>query len=528
MATTRARSEVSAATPPLLFADLFALTSVDARAVARSKPCKHGFFSFDAKPPQIAVRGSSQQMHLFDEHLRPIGEPHRPAGALLPDGLGLLTFASKNERLVLTLGDSLATVEVPDAPREISLSLGPSRGTIERDFPRDVTLAPDSGVALPMNDRSVRLGHLDLASRAVTLHAIVRFEASHATKRAFLPGRDAHVLAALDRATDTLELAVVRADGAVSRHTHRAIALPARDGESLWVQRDERTITRLDLDGNTTSSTSIPDDHAGAGAVFAQRGEAWFVPWHAEVVVALTDGRVIARGLPGDTSLRRHVARLARHLHDAGREANLGLRITSMRTTGGAHPTLHISLSGDGGDEGPLAHSVMGAAVSWNRWCPPPGAEGHTPTGGWIIAARTADTDELIAALGSLDAHGLALRDAARHWAQIYSFVETTPFTDEAAEVFARVLLDRDATVGTQREAGLRARTTPWDDDAAIASLSALRASAPSHDFEILIGRVIARHRKRHAKTILDAMIAAHTTAKGLDYTGIVLAALAA
>ena len=527
MSTSRARPEFSAA-PPLLFADLFALTSVDARGVARSKPCKHGYVSFDAKPPQIAVRGSSHQTHLFDEHLRPIGEPFRPVGALLPEGLGLLSVTSKNERVELTLGDSLATVEVPDAPRKIALSLGPARGTIEREFPRDVTLAPDGGLALPTSDRSVRLGHLDLASRAVTLHAVVRFKASHATKRAFLPGRDAHVLAALDRATDTLELAVVRADGAVSRHTHRAIALPARDGDSLWVQRDDRTITRLDLDGNTTSTTSIPDDHAGAGAVFAQRGEAWFIPWHAEVVVALTDSRVIARGLPGDTSMRRHVARLARLLHDAGRAANLGLRVTSMRSTGGAHPSLHISLSGDGGDEGPLAHSVMGAAVSWNRWCPPPGAEGHTPTGGWIVAARTADTDELLAALGALDAHGLALRDAAKHWAQVYSFVETTPFTDEAAEVFARVLLDPGATVGSQREAGLRARATPWDDDAVIASLSAQRASAPSHDFEILIGRVIARHRKRHAKKILDAMIAAHTTAKGLDYTGIVLTALVA
>ncbi len=68
----RAHAPVRDAAPPLLFADLFAMTSIDARQVARSKPCKHGFTGYDAKPPQIAVRGSSHQTHVFDEHLRPV------------------------------------------------------------------------------------------------------------------------------------------------------------------------------------------------------------------------------------------------------------------------------------------------------------------------------------------------------------------------------------------------------------------------------------------------------------------------
>jgi len=363
--------------PPLLFADLFGLTAVDARGVARSKPSKHGFSGFDAKAPHLAVRDGSYHSHLFDAALRPVGEPYRQAGALLPEGGGLLTFTAREGRLGLRLGDAL--IDVPDARRELTLALGPPRGTFERDFPRDVVLAPDGGFALPLQDRSVR----------------------------------------------------------------------------------------------------------------------------------------------------RHVATLRRRLHDAGRAGGVGVRVRSFHAAGGKRPKLQLSLWGDGGDEGPLAHCVMGAAVEWNRWASPLGLEGLRPTGGWVVAARTADVDELVDALATLDAHGLALRHSVQHWAQVCGFAGARPFTDAAAEVFVRVLLDPAATPGAQREAALRARATPWEGAALLAALAALRETSPSHDREVLVGRLVAGHRGERGRAMLDAMIAAQTTDKGLSYTGAALTLVA-
>lgn len=512
-------------TPPsLLFADLFGLTAVDARGVARSKPNKHGFFGFDAKPPHLLVHGEGFQSHVFDAALRPVGDPYRQAGALLPEGAGLLRFTAREGRLALLVGD--ARVDLPDARRELTVALGPPRGSCERDFPRDVVLAPDGGFALPLHDRSVRLGHLDVASGAIDLHALVHFEASHATKRALLPGRDAHVLAALDRATSALDLAVLRADGALTRHTHGAVGLPAREGDALWFQRDAATVACVGLNGRERAAVTLPEAHRGPGAVFAQAGGGWFTPWHGEVVIGLADGRVIDRALPGDASVRRHVATLRRRLHDAGRGAGLGVQARSFRATGGKRPSLQLSLWGDGGDEGPLAHCVMGAAVEWSRWASLPGVEGLGATGGWIVAARTAEVDELVDALATLDAHGLGLRDAVRHWAQVCGFADARPFTDAAAEVFVRVLLDPAATPGTQREAAMRARATRWDDAALLAALAALRETSPSHDREVLVGRLVARHRGAAGRAMLDAMIAAQTTGKGPSCTGAALVAL--
>jgi len=510
--------------PPLLFADLFGLTAVDARGVARSKPNRHGFFGFDAKPPHLLVHGGSFQSHVFDASLRPVGEPSQRAGALLPDARGLVTFTAREGRLALLLGD--ARIDVPDAPRELTLALGPTRGILERDFPRDVALAPDGGLALPLGERSVRLGHLDVASGSFTPHALVHFEASHASKRAFLPGRDAQVLAALDRATSALELGLLRADGALTRHAHRAVGLPVREGDALWFQQDDATVACVGLGGRERAVATLPDEHRGSGTVFAQRGEGWFIPWHGEVVIGLADGRVIDRALPGDAVVRRHVATLRRRLHDAGRGGGLGVQVRSFHAAGGKRPSLHLSLWGDGGDEGPLAHCVMGAAVEWNRWAPPPGVEGLSPTGGWVVAARTADVDELIDALATLDAHGLALRDAVRHQAQVCDVADARPFTDAAAEVFVRVLLDPEAAPGTQREAALRARATPWEDAALLAALAALRETSPSHDREVLVGRLVARHRGERGRAMLDAMVAAQSTRKGPSYTGTVLASL--
>jgi hypothetical protein len=510
--------------PPLLFADLFGLTAVDARGIARSKPNKYGFIAFDAKPPHLVVHGGSYQSHRYDAALRPVGEPRQQAGALLADGSGLLRFTAREGRPTLLRGD--ARIDVPDAPHPLPLALGPTRGSLEHDFPRDVVLAPDGGLALPFHERSVRLGHLDVASGTLTLHALVRFEASHATKRAFLPGRDAHVLAALDRAAHTLHLAVLRADGSITHHTHRALGLPSREGDALWFQQDDATVTCVGLDGRERAVVTLPEAHHGAGTVFAQAGSGWFIPWHADVLVALSDGRVIDRALPGDPGVRRTLATVQRRLHDAGRAGGLGVWVRSYHATAGKNPTLHLSLSGDGGDEGTLAHCVMGAAIAWHQWSPPPAAVGFDATGGWIIAARTADVDELVDALTALDAHGLALRDTVKHWAHVCAFAKVAPFTDVAAEVFVRVLLDREATPGTQRDAALRARATAWDDAPLLASLAALRETSPSHDRELLVGRLVARHRGARGAAMLDAMIAAQTVGKKVSYTGAELAGL--
>lgn len=419
-----ARSTVA----PLLFADVFGVTAVDGRDVARSKLLPFGWRSFDAKPPYVAVCGSSHLMYVFDAKLRPVGTPHRPLGTLAPDG-ALVGFSQRDGALTVQVGAEGSALALPPPQRELTLANGPTRGTLERDFPRVPVLADDGGFALPSVDRTVRLGHLDLSAGTIEHHALVHLAPSHATKRVLLPGRAKHVLAAHDRASNTLELLVIDADGSTARHTHEAIGLPAREGDALWFQRDAAHVVRVGLDGSAPSVVSLPADHRGPGTVIAQRGEGWFVPWHGEAVLSLARGAVIDRKLPGDAVRREHIARLLRRLHEAGREANVGLSFTSARMAGGAKPAVYLSMNDDGGDEGPLAHCVIGVARVWHRWAPPPVGKGGLATGGGVIAARAFGADEVRAAVATLAARGLPVRESAWHWAQVlrYAKEDTCP-----------------------------------------------------------------------------------------------------
>ena len=65
-----------------------------------------------------------------------------------------------------------------------------------------------------------------------------------------------------------------------------------------------------------------------------------------------------------------------------------------------------------------------------------------------------------------------------------------------------------------------------WDDGALLTALAALRETSPSHDREVLVGRLVAGHRGERGRAMLDAMIAAQTTGKGPSYTGTALASL--
>lgn len=442
-----ARSTVA----PILFADVFGVTAVDGRGVARSKPLPYGCHGFDAKPPYVAVCGSSYLMHVFDAKLRPAGAPQRPMGTLTPDG-ALVGFSQRTGALTIQGVAEESALALPPPQRELSLTNGPARGTRSRDFPRVPVLADDGGFALPTFDRTVRLGHLDLAAGTIAHHALVHVAPSHATKRVFLPGRARHVLAALDRASSTLEVVVIDADGSTSRHTHEAIGLPAREGDALWFQRDAAHVVRVGLDGSTPSVVSLPADHRGPGTVFAQRGEGWFVPWHAEAVLSLARGTVIDRKLPGDAVRREHLARLRRRLHEAGRAAGVGLSFTSVRMTGGAKPTVHLSMNDDGGDEGPLAHCVIGLARMWHRWAPPPVGTGHLATGGGVIALRAFGVDEVRAAVATLAAHGLPVRASAWHWAQVLRYAEEGSYAPEALRALVSAIEGVDEANEAERE----------------------------------------------------------------------------
>ena len=446
---------------------------------------------------------------MFDTTLRCVDEGERPFGALLPERDALLSFAVRDGRDTLSV-EGRPPIVLPTAPYYYALAVGPERGTMERDFPRAPVMADDGAVALPTADRVLRLGHYDAATHTYTPHAVLTLAPSHATQRVFLPGREAHVLATLDRGSDRVDLMVFRATGTHSQHQQTAVGLPARVGDALWFQRDDMRVTCVGLDGKTILHRVIPEAHRGPGTVFTQQGAAWFLPWHGEVLLSLDDNTVIDRALPGDPFVRRHVAKLARTLTLAGRRANLTVRITAMTTTRGAHPTLLLNVTGDGGDEGTLAHCVMGAAVQWHRWFPLAGVQCKAPTGEWVIAARLADLDEVLRAMESLDAHGLSLRDTVRHWAHVLSHAQTQPFSDEAAAVFLRVLVDPTAVPGTQRARAEHARNTPWRDEEILRGLAALRAKEPSHEREVLVARLLVRHWRAKTLAIVDAMIRAH------------------
>jgi hypothetical protein len=487
----------------LLFADAFAVTAVAPDGKARSKRPPYGFSAFDAKPPRLLVTGDGHVAKAFDAALRPLGGLVPPRAALLPGG-ELLVLGVREGAMTVRLGDADAC-DVHEPPM-LSVEVGPPRGERAWGVPGPPAVALDGGVALPWRDGAVRLGHLDAAAGVLTLHAEVRPAVSIGTRRVALPGRDRHALAGLDLAGATLHLAVVGADGTVvHRSHHRALGLPARDGDTLWLQRDDATVAGVGLDGDDRGALPIPAEHRGPGTVFVQGGEAWFIPWHGEVVIALARGEVIDRRIPGDASVRRHVADLLRRMDVAGRPAGLTIHLRTLRVTGGAKPAVQLSLSHDGGDLGPLAHSVAGAMLGWWQWCPPPGFTALQPTGGWVTAARTADAPELLAALSALDAHGLSLCAAAGHWDQIHAFGPVAPFTTSAAAAFLGALL----ADGPQRPAGERALAAPLTVEDVASSIVRLRAAGhPTRAVESLVDRVLARHRPPDAPALAAALAA--------------------
>lgn len=478
------------------------MTAVAPNGKARSRRPPYGFSAFDAKPPRLLVHGGSHVANVFDAALRPLGELLAPRTALLPDG-GLLAFGVRDGAPTVRIGE--VDARVVNEPPILSIELGPPRGERAWALPGPPAVALDGGVAFPWHDGAVRLGHLDAAAGVLALHAEVRPAVSLGTLRVALPGRDRHVLAGLDLAGNTLHLAVVGADGSAVRHVHRALGLPAREGDALWWQRDDATVASVGLDGADRTTLPIPGEHRGPGTVFVQGGEPWFIPWHGEVVIALAQGEVVDRRLPGDASVRRHVADLLRRMDAAGRPAGLAIHLRKLHVTGGAKPAVHLSLSHDGGDLGPLAHSVAGAMLGWAQWCPPPGFTALQPTGGWVIAARTADAPELLDALSALDARGLSLRDAAAHWDQIHAFGPVAPFTADAAAAFLGALL----ADGPQRPAGERALVTAPTVDAIASAVVRLRAAGrPMRSVESLVARVLARHRPPDAPALAAALAA--------------------
>jgi hypothetical protein len=178
--------------------------------------------------------------------------------------------------------------------------------------------------------------------------------------------------------------------------------------------------------------------------------------------------------------------------------------LTKLHTTGGAKPTIQLALTHEGGDLGPLAHSVAGAMIHWWSWCPPPGFAAQQSSGGWVIAVRTADGTELLEALAALDAHGLSLRHAAPYWDQIYRFGPVAPFTDEVAGGFLGALI----ADGPQRPAAERALAAPPTVDALVTAIERLRAEPTGRVVESLVGHVLARHRPDDGRALADMLLA--------------------
>lgn len=143
--------------------------------------------------------------------------------------------------------------------------------------------------------------------------------------------------------------------------------------------------------------------------------------------------------------------------------AGLGLRVASLHARGGAKAFAQVSLWSDGGDLGPLAHCVQGAALDWAKCSELPAGQGLLSTGGTVTAARAADVRELLAALDALDAHALPLRASAQHWATMHRTPGTRAFDDAAGVLFARVLVDPALRPGTQGACARAAQATPFD-----------------------------------------------------------------
>jgi hypothetical protein len=222
-------------------------------------------------------------------------------------------------------------------------------------------------------------------------------------------------------------------------------------------------VVQRTLDGAPLAALPIPAEHRGAGTVFVQHLRPWFVPWHGDVVIDLREGRVFDRALPGDPALRRHVVETLRRLGPLARAAGLGLHVASLHTRGGAKPFAQMSLWSDGGDLGPLAHCVQGAAMDWATWSKVPAGQGLHSTGGGVTAAREADARELLTALDALDAHAVPLRASAHHWAAMYHESGARAFDDEAGVLFARLLVDPTLGVGSQGACARALQATCFD-----------------------------------------------------------------
>lgn len=479
---------------PLFFADAFGVTAVDARGKARSKPAPFDLHGFDAKPPYLALRTAGGALSLRDAALRTLAPPLRPPGALLPERDDTLRLVTLDGARHVQLGADAAPQPVPEAPLRVALTLGVAHGPALLPVRRTPVIADDGGCALPGPDQTVWLGRLDPARSALVGHLTVALAPSRGAQYRFLPGATQHVVAALDRASDTLALAVLAPDGSIHTAHTTAIALPERAGEALWVQRDEDHVVCVSLTGETRVCVTLDPAQRGAGTVFVQHGAPWFVPWHRETIVNLTDNTVVDRALPGDPAARRHVAAVLHRLWPLARACNLGLDATSVWVRGRTTRQVYSALWADGGDLGVLAHCVQGAAFGWARWAPPPDAVASPASGGSVTAPMPATTAQLLDALAALDAHGVPLLGALDHFTTMYRQSSATAFDDDTARVFARVLVDPDLRVGAQHETARRASETPFDFEAFQAARAALRHAIEGLRRADLALRILQRH----------------------------------
>lgn len=452
----------AAPSPQLLFADGLGATAVDARAKVRARAPAGPCFAFDAKCARLAVEGSGGALTLLDAALRSGRGVHHAPGALLPDGTPV-HLTRRDGALGLDRGDAATWRALPDGTGVLEVSLGPETQPPDHGFFVHTRLADDGGISLALGRDERLFGVLDPDDLSVRDPVRVRLRPSQGSARAFFPGSSWHVLAEHRRAAGAVTALSVAAGGALRRCTFPALALPARDGHTLWAQPDDATVVQRTLDGVPIASLSIPAEHRGAGTLFVQHLRPWFVPWHGDVVIDLREGRVFDRALPGDPALRRHVAETLRRLCPLARAAGLGLHVASLRTRGGAKPFAQMSLWSDGGDLGPLAHCVQGAAMVWAKWSAPPAGQGLLSSGGGVIAAREAAPRELLTALDALDAHAVPLRASADHWATMYRHHGARAFDDEAGVLFARVLVDPTLGVGSQGACARALQATPFD-----------------------------------------------------------------
>ncbi len=467
------------------------MTAVDGRGRARTKALPCPCFGFDAKPPTLALRRPGGGLYVVDAGLRRVGEGYSPQGGLGPGSPEPLSFAEP----------------LPMAPRALTLELGTARG-VERPGPfRATVVADDGGLAVPGPWGTVWLGRVVWETGERVAHAAVTFVASQGTQRAALPGASSHVLAALDLAGQHLELVTLGADGSTTRCAMRALALPARADEALWFQEDEDRVACVSLTGEPLASIPLDEAHRGPGTIFVQHGRPWFVPWHRGSIVNLLDDTAIDRKLPGDAAVRAHVTAVFRRLGTLARACNLGVHLAELRVRGRATPVVQSSLWCDGGDEGTLAHCTMGAAAAWGTWAPPPGAVGLIATGGSVIAAHPTPVAELLAALAMLDGQGVPLRGSVPHWTTMYGPGGGRGFDDEAALVFARVLVDPEAGVGGQYAAGVRAAGTRFDFEAFQAARGEMRFTQEGIAAARLARMVVERHSPPGALPVFDRLV---------------------